>query len=387
MPTPDGQGGHTVPDRAAPGHAVADRPVPDGAPPLDLDATAAGDLPFRPMSISEMLDGAIACVRLFPRAVLGPSVAITAVIQVAGSVAAYFFVGRAAREEVTPEWVVESIGTQFLLGAFGLLLSAFGIVLLAGMFGPVLGRALLGSSATLRGTWRDTRPRLGRLIGVALVVTLLPLLALALPVVPFALFIAVEAHPAAILLAAVLGFGVGAPLMVWLYVLLVLAAPAVVLERETVGGALRRAWTLSKGRWWRTCGTLLLAILVTVFMGFFALRIPFLLIELIFFGGDGGQGSQTVLALGVDTVGRIVSWSVVLPFDAGVIALLYIDRRMRREGFDLELRTRVHERAAAPRPTTGNGHDDGRDSPSGDDFIDHWRVTPALRGRAPRGMP
>jgi hypothetical protein len=252
------------------------------------------------------------------------------------------------------------------------------------MLGPVLGRALFGASATLRGTWRDTRPRVARLVAVALLVTLLPLLALVVPAVPFVLFIAVDAHPAAVLLAAVLGFPVGATLMVWLYVLLILAAPALVMERESVGGALGRAWTLSKGRWWRTCGTLLLAILVTVFMGFFALRIPFLLIELIFFSGDGTQETSSLLALTVDTVGRIVSWSLVLPFDAGVIALLYIDRRMRREGFDLELRTRVHEREAAPRPASANGQP--QTGPA-DDFFDHWRARPALHHGASRGMP
>ncbi|WP_395104526.1 hypothetical protein [Actinomadura sp. SCN-SB] len=379
MPIPDGRG---------------ERAVPDRAPPLDMDATVAGEIPFRPLSISEMLDGAIACVRLFPRAVLGPSLAITAVIQVAGSIAAYYFVGRTARAEVSPDWIVRSVGTQFALGAFGLVLSAFGIVVLAGMLGPVLGRALMGSRATLRSTWRDTRPRLWRLIGIALIVTLLPLAAMIVPVVPFALFLAVEADPVAILLAAVIGFPVGAVLMIWLYVLLVLAAPALVLERETAGGALERAWTLSKGRWWRTCGTLLLAILVTVFMGFFALRIPFLLIQLLFFG-SGGDQSTTILALTVDTVGRIVSWTVVLPFDAGVIALLYIDRRMRREGFDLELRARVHESAAAPR-AAGNGQaaaedgeqdgeQDGREP--GDDFVAHWRVRPSLQPGATRGTP
>jgi hypothetical protein len=360
-------------------------------------AALAGEIPFRPLSISEMLDGAIACIRLHPRAVLGPSLAITTVIQVAGSLAAYFFVGRTARDEVTPDWVIRSIGTQFTLGIFGLVLSAFGIVLLAGLMGPVLGRGLFGMRATLRGAWRDLRPRLWRLVAVGALVTLVPLLGMALPVLPFALFVAVDAHPVLGVLAAFAGFPLGAALMVWLYVLLVLAAPAVVMERESVGGALRRAWTLSKGRWWRTFGTLLLAILVTVFMGFFALRIPFLLVELIFFGGGSPDDSQALLALAVDTVGRVVSWSVVLPFDAGVIALLYFDRRMRREGLDLELRTRVHERRragataseggapAAGAPEAGHGDGDGAE---GEGFFDHWRPDPdpAQHG-ASHGVP
>ncbi|MFI0357243.1 hypothetical protein [Actinomadura sp. 9N407] len=385
MATPDGRDEHAVPGS----------PVPGGdAPGAGTPPALGGEIPFRPLSISEILDGAIACIRLYPRAVLGPSLLLTTVIQVAGSVAAYFFVGRTARDEVTPGWVVRSVGTQFTLGAFGLVLSALAIVLLAGLMGPVIGRGLFGRRVSLRGAWRDTRPRLGRLILTALAVTLIPLLALALPILPFALFIVTDAPAGIGVLAGIIGFPLGAVLMVWLYVLLVLAAPAVVMERQTVGGALKRAHALSRGRWWRTFGTCLLAILVTVFMGFFALRIPFLLVELLFFGSGSGGESATMLALAVDTVGRIVSWTVVLPFDAGVITLLYLDRRMRREGFDLELRTRAHERAAArtssvpsvPTAPAGNGRSP-EGAPSGDDeFFEAWR-TPSLSRSAPQGEP
>jgi hypothetical protein len=377
--------GGTGRDMAAGGPRMGEEAA---GPGLSLDGAPAREIPFRPLSISEMLDGGIAGIRLFPRPVLLPSLAITAVIQVTGSVAAYLFMEPMSRNETT-DVIMRSVGTQIALGAFGLVLSAFGIVLLAGLLGPVLGRGLFGMPTSLRGVWRDARPRLWRLVAVAMILTLVPLLGLALPVVPFAVFVAVDADPVAGLLSGVLGFPLGAVLMIWLYVLLVLAAPAVVMERETVGGALRRAWTLSKGRWWRTFGTLLLAIVVTVFMGFFALRIPFLIVQLIFFSGDGA----TVPALTVDTVGRIVSWSVVLPFDAGVIALLYIDRRMRREGLDLELRTRLHERERAAK---ANGHlAAGSAAPGGagtngahgeaDGFFDHWRPVSAMRPPASRG--
>ncbi|GAA3946107.1 hypothetical protein GCM10023085_30340 [Actinomadura viridis] len=388
MPRPDGWDARAVPGGAAvtegtaadtestaPGTAAGTAADTErGAEaPLTLDGGAGGEIPFRPLSISEMLDGAIACVRLYPRAVLVPSVAVTAVIQVTVSVAAYFFVGRTARNEITPDWMVRSVGTQFTLGVFGLVLSALGIVLLAGLLGPVVGRGLFGLPVSLRGAWRDLRPRLGRLAAVGALVTFVPLLGLALPVLPFVVFIAADVHPAASLLAGLAGFPAGAALMVWLYVLLVPAAPALVMERESVGGALRRARRLSAGRWWRTFGTLLLAIMITVFMGLFALRIPFLLAELIFFGDGGGQSKEALLALALDTAGRIVSWSVVLPFDAGVIVLLYMDRRMRREGFDLELRTRVHEG-----PVTGDGG-------GADAFFAHWRPDPADPAVPPHG--
>lgn len=316
------------------------------------------EVPFRPMSISEMLDGAIAGIRHRPRTVLGMSVAISTVVQVAGSVVSYYFIGREARGEITPRALLRSVGAQATLGAVDLVLTAFGILLLSGLLAPVLARTMFGLDISLRQTWLDVRARFGRLVLVAVLLIVVSLAALALPWLPFALAVIGDTNPAVGVLSAVFGIPAGLALMLWTYVLLVQSVPALVMERQGIGGALTRARRLSKGRWWRTFGTLLLAMLVTVFMGFFALRIPFLIAQGLLFGESGS--SQVLPAIALDTIGRIVSWSVVLPFDAGVIALLYMDRRMRREGFDLDLATRP--------------------VPEGDeDFFDLWRPSAPSR--------
>ncbi|MCP2335296.1 hypothetical protein [Actinomadura rupiterrae] len=314
------------------------------------------EVPFRPMSISEMLDCAIAGIRYRPRTVLGLSVAISTVVQVLGSVLAYYFIGQQARGEVTPRVLIRSVGAQATLGAIDMVLTAFGILVLAGILAPVLARTMFGLDISLGQAWQDARPRFWRLLLMAFVVLVVSLAALAVPLLPFSLALAGGAHPALGVLSALFGIPVGLLLMVWVYVMLVQSLPALVLERQGIGGALTRARRLSKGRWWRTFGTLLLAMLVTVFMGFFALRIPFLIAQLVLFGGSGSGSDQLLPALALDTVGRIVSWSIVLPFDAGVIALLYMDRRMRREGLDLDLATR-------PTPESDDG------------FFDLWRPT------------
>ncbi|GAA2623347.1 hypothetical protein SMC26_37895 [Actinomadura fulvescens] len=367
-------------------------PGPKGWEPGDAPLLG-GDVPFRPMSISEMMDGAIAGIRRHPRAALGSAVAVTTVIQVIGSLTAYYLVGPEASGGITRSRFWQDVGTQLWLGALGMTLSAYGIILLAGFLGPVLGRSMFERPASLRQAWRDTRPRLGRLAAVSAVIILASLAGLVLPMVPFALLVAAEAHPALTVLAGVIAIPAGVALMVWLYNLLLLAAPAVVLERQTFTGALRRATALSRGRWWRTCGTLLLTMMITFFMGFLALRIPFLVIDMIFFDRDP-HGTELVLKLALDTAGRIVSWSVVLPFDAGVIALLYFDRRMRREGLDLDLRTRppddpVH---APGRAAEQAAHDAAESVPAGggsgdDGFFDLWRPSPLITQPPPPADP
>ncbi|MBE1531402.1 hypothetical protein [Actinomadura algeriensis] len=335
-------------------------PGPDGR-----DVAVEEAVPFRPMSISELLDGVIAGIRRRPRTILGMSVTVAAVIQIAGSIVAFFFVGDDARDEMTPDVLLSSLGAQVTLNVLLLVLSGFGILLLAGLLAPLLGRELVGLPIPPRRALRDVRPVLGRLLGTAAVVMGASLLAVAAPAVPFVLLAAAGAHPALVVAAAILGFSAGFGLMVWIYVLLVQAVPAVVLERRTVGGALKRARALTKGRWWRLCGALVLALLVTVFMGLFALRIPFIVVQLMFFG-DGGD---TLGALAVDTAGRIVAWSVVLPFDAGVIAMLYMDQRMRREGFDLEVRLQRTSSSKSPQGRTGVEAGESEEDP----FTALWR--------------
>src|ERR687896_500893 len=254
--------------------AAAYGPPPGGWLGTDRAELLGGDIPLRPLGVAEILDGAIVNIRHNPRGVLGLSLAITTVVQVLQSLITYFLIGDYARDEITPVPIMRSLGAQLTVSLLGLLMSAYAVLLLAGMLGPAVGRTLFGLPAAPGQVWRDARPGLPRLAGVA-----------------------------------------------------------------------------------------------TIFMGFFALRIPFVVAEFVFFGTEL-SGGEVFLQLILDTAGRIVSWTLTIPFDAGVIALLYVDRRMRREGFDLELQTRDE---AAARPA---------------DFLDLWRPAPAGAAHpAPRGWP
>jgi hypothetical protein len=333
-----------------------------GGPDLTFDRSAllGGDIPLRPLGVSEILDGAIANIRRNARAVLGLSLVICSGIQVLVSVGTYFFIGHDARDEVTPAPVLRTLGAQFTIGSLGLVLSAFGVLLLAGLLAPVMGRSLFGLPTSLRQAWRHSRPRSLRLAGLSLVIMAMSLLALGLPIAPLIVFAATGAPAVVGVVSGIIGVPLGIAATVWLYVLFVLACPAVVMERRGVADSLRRAHELVRRRWWRTCGTLLITLIITIFMGFFALRIPFVVVQFVAFG-DNPAGWPLVLSLAVDTLGRIVAWALISPFDAGVIALFYIDQRMRREGLDLEWRTRP----AGERPP--------------EDFLELWRPSPLLR--------
>ena len=101
-----------------------------------------------------------------------------------------------------------------------------------------------------------------------------------------------------------------------------------------------RAWSLTKGAFWRTFGTLVLMVIIYMVISF-AISIPFSAPRFIAPSVDPVTGdvlqTRFVVNTAISTVGGVIVSTVALPFVAGVITLLYIDRRMRKEGLDITL--------------------------------------------------
>jgi hypothetical protein len=104
-----------------------------------------------------------------------------------------------------------------------------------------------------------------------------------------------------------------------------------------VVASLRRSRGLVRGAWWRTFGILGLVNIIAQVLGN-VLAVPFIALTYLvsFLTGDG-LNIYAILPLLVASVGTIVASAVTWPFTAVSTALLYVDRRMRREALDLEL--------------------------------------------------
>ncbi|MDX6744579.1 hypothetical protein [Actinocorallia sp. A-T 12471] len=305
-----------------------------------------GEIPLRPLSAAEMLDAALALLRRSPRAVLGPALVVVGAVQVAVTLAGYFLVGGDATGEVTPNILLRSFGSQAVLFVAGWLVGSVAVLVLAGAFGPAIARGYFGLPITFGIVWRDVRPSVVRLVVLACVVTAGSLAAGGVLLVPFVLVAVSDGSPALGILAGVFGFPAAAAVAVLLYVLGCLAAPALVLERRGVGDALSRSVKLVRGQWWKTFFVLLLTAVLVFLMGI-ALRLPFIFGDLLFFGSEP-QGWRVIGSLALDTAGRICSAAITTPFNAGVLSLLYLDRRNRREGLDLEIQQRGEVRDEDP---------------------------------------
>ncbi|HEU5418685.1 MAG TPA: hypothetical protein VFV41_13435 [Streptosporangiaceae bacterium] len=238
-------------------------------------------------------------------------------------------------------------------------------VMLTAMLTGVIGRGVLGQRVGIGQAWRLAWPRLGAIIGVVLLTWLILLLPVAVFLV--ILFVLIGVH----LTGLAVAFGIIAGLALFageilLYTRLVLATPVLILERLRPVAALRRSWQLSARTFWRLFGILLLTGIL-VYIATIVVEIPFTVLRYALSGGLSNLGAApSAASVIVGGVGGIVAAAITRPVIAGVVALLYIDMRMRKEGLDLALRSAA-----------------GSQAMTGDEFAALWQA-PAP-GSAPGG--
>jgi hypothetical protein len=133
---------------------------------------------------------------------------------------------------------------------------------------------------------------------------------------------------------------------VFLWVTLSFTTPALVLERLTVRRAISRSWQLTLPAFWRVLGVRLLALLIAAVIAAIV-SIPGMMVAFTSVLDGLGSSSTPEFGLGAEIAVRLsslVASTLTAPISAGVLALLYIDRRMRSEALDVAL-----AQAASPR--------------------------------------
>ncbi|WP_182906108.1 glycerophosphoryl diester phosphodiesterase membrane domain-containing protein [Microbispora sp. H13382] len=344
-PPPSGppQGAYPpAPQAPAPGGPYAYRPP---------DAPRPGIIPLRPLALGDILDGTIKLIRSNPKATLGLSAIVAAITAIPTAIGQAFSF-RSLGELLSDPYAADAVsgplagGTSQLIGGLvGYVMTFVGTTILTGILTRVLGRAVFGGRITVGEAWRLARSRVPALFGLVLLqglILLLPLLALVAVFVSLAAAGAFDGTAnttaAAAVVVGLLFFLTYIPYLLFFYTRLSLAAPAVVLEGRGVTDAMTRSWRLVKGDSWRVLGILLLTSLLAAIISS-VLAVPFS------FGGtligmlSGGTAAGTIVAAILLAIGQVLASMITYPFQAGVAGLLYADRRMRAEAFDLVLQT------------------------------------------------
>jgi len=319
-----------------------------GPPP----ALKPGIIPLRPLGMGDIFNAAVSYIRANPKATLGLTTVVVVVAQV---VALLLQIGPLASSGLlspsTLGGVDQSDPTQFsgpaefsdssivgllLSTAAGTVTTVLGAIVLSGLLTVVVGRAVFGATIGVGEAWRRVRGRLLPLLGITVLeaVGATAIIAIVVGVV----FAVAEfvGGAAAFVVGAILGLAVVAALA-YLYTILSFAPTLIVLERIGVGAAITRSFRLVRGDFWRVFGIQLLAVVVaSVISG--AVTVPFSLVGQVMLV-LGGSTSTTVIALVLMSVGGAIGQIITAPFSAGVVVLLYADRRIRAEAFDLVLQT------------------------------------------------
>jgi hypothetical protein len=306
-------------------------------------------VPLRPLGLGELLDGAIKIIRRYPRPTLGLSAAIALVVTLVnvafvlsldtslGGSSSPFGAGSSSPFGDTTSST--DVSTTFPVGAaaamvVGLIIKYLGGLVLTGALVAVVGKAILGQPAPAGEVWAAVRPRLLALLGLSILSGLITA-APAVVGIGLAIVLVLGAGPIALLLGIPLGIA-GVALSAYLGIRLVLAAPALVLEKAGIRTALRRSGALVKDSWWRVLGILLLAGIITGTITAI-ISLPISIGSLVLSGGDSASSAYLI----AQQVGAGLASVLVAPFSAGVYALLYVDRRMRAEGLDVALHAAV----------------------------------------------
>jgi hypothetical protein len=280
-------------------------------------------------------------IRRHPGATLGLA-ALIAALQALLSVVIPGLLGAAVTPLADAGNSVDSSGDtglqvfQLISQLAGFLVSGVLGTLFSGMIIVVVGEAVLGHPVSPGAVWGRVRPRFWALIGVALLVGLLPVLAVAVIIAAAVTFMVVVGAVGALIgvpliVAGVVGF-------VWLRTAWSLASPALVLENLGPVRSLGRSRGLVRGAWWRLFGLRLLAgVIAGTVTGVIAL--PFALIGAFISGSGAFQdpGRTPIAFIVFYALGTALAAAITLPFGSGVQGLLYVDRRIRAEALDVRL--------------------------------------------------
>jgi hypothetical protein len=303
-----------------------------------------GAMPLRPLGLGDIYDAAFRIIRFNPRATVGSAVLVAAVamtVPVVITSVLTWTVGLSFDDPNGDVTQAEGLAAVTSVGSLvlGLVLQYLGTILVTGMIARVTAAAAIGRRLSLGEAWAETRGKRWRLVGLTLLIGL-------------ASFVLFAAYAALWVLVVVAGdvttivvFGlVTVPafvaLGIWLWVRYAyLPVPALMLEDVGVVGALGRAYRLTARQFWRTFGIALLTMVIVGVVGQ-VVSVPISLVGQIVSLSLGPEYELLGLVV-VQAATTVLVAAFVTPFQTAVASVQYLDQRMRKEAYDVELMSRA----------------------------------------------
>lgn len=289
-----------------------------------------GIVPIRPLGVGDMIGGSFSLIRFNAKATLGMTFAVAAI-------AGIFMFGLSALfNALNLGFIDEATGMSS-----GAMLTNFVLPLVIGLLmGPltiVAIEAVRGNKISPKDAWQAFRPNLGKYILYFVLLSIISVVLTALVVlIAIALIAATDGSGWAILFTILLILGLIVGFM-YLYVKLLAAVPVIANEGLGPAQAIKRSWKLVQGGFWRTLGAYLLMSLIIQFIAT-VIAIPLGLIVML--GGTifvSSASAAASLAYTMTTLVQVIAVMVSSPLSAALVALVYVNQRIRNEGYDIEI--------------------------------------------------
>ena len=341
----------------APGPQYYTPPPAAGPPPGWTPPPRPGLIPLRPLSFGTLLGASFQVMRRNPRPTFGIGLLLNGGLALvfAAIIASITFL-TVSRLETAAQTDVDEIGAGAIgLGVVASLIPmALSIVIsgiMQGIISLEVARATLGEKLRFSGLWRLAKGRIGALIGWTALITVALLLVIVVAALIIFVIVSVGGE-AGVLVGVVIALLLGGGALVvsaWVGTKLALVPSVLMLERLGLMASIRRSWSLTNGYFWKTLGIMLL---VNTIVG---AATQIITTPLSFIAGIGSvlinpTGDPT-LGITLVVVGYVLTLVASLVFGvigsilaSSVVALIYIDIRMRKEGLDLELTRFVEAR-------------------------------------------
>jgi hypothetical protein len=291
--------------------AFPEGPLDAGAPPPATRPPSPGGagpaVALLPRGVGEVVDTAITLYRRNWKLLVGTAAVVVVPVQFLSSFLNrdYFSqvrdMVRSIRNGLTPA----TTGTG--VGSLGTLLSLLALPFLTAALATAVASCYTGSPVTPGEAWRATMRRFWAILGLGLLRVLIIGVAILLFTVP----------------------------AIFLYIRLLVAPVALVVERAGPVSALERSWHLTGGYWWRTCGVQVLKGVIAWF-GYLLIESPTFVLGFV-------TGPVGWVFLGI---GTSLAQLLVAPFLVAVTVVAYFDLRIRKEAFDLAV---TAQRLQSPR--------------------------------------
>jgi hypothetical protein len=318
-----------------------------------------GVIPLRPLGLGEILDGAFQACRKNPIATFGNAILLQAVVTLVtvlllGNVLSSFDVFESANP--SPDSVIGAIASLGVFASIAGVVSGVALLLLQGILVIPIARAVINQRTSFATSWQLARGRLLPLLGYGLLAFLAGLLGLGLLVGISALAVlGLEEYSAWLIVPLVLG---AVAALIWISTKLVVAPAALMLEQQGPIGAVKRSWVLTRGNWWRTFGIVLLtSLIVSIITSVISTPLTFAITLVFGFSADSSAAPSALDSLPILAATQAITAlfaAIGYAFQSGVTSLLYVDLRIRREGFDVVL-MREHEEAWTGKSTLPGG--------------------------------